>query len=45
MASKFLFSSMYNFQELEKSDSAAIRNGIVVLLTDVCVRYTALVDR
>ncbi|KAL1832552.1 hypothetical protein ACET3Z_002203 [Daucus carota] len=31
-------------EELEKSDSAAIRNCIVAVLTDFCVRYTALVD-
>lgn len=32
------------FQELEKSDCAALRNNIVVTLADFCVRYTALVD-
>ncbi|XP_058083517.1 uncharacterized protein LOC131231370 [Magnolia sinica] len=31
-------------QELEKSDSAALRNNIVVVMADFCVRYTALVD-
>lgn len=31
-------------QELEKSDIAALRNNLVVMLTDFCVRYTALVD-
>ncbi|XP_073306940.1 condensin-2 complex subunit CAP-D3 [Primulina huaijiensis] len=31
-------------QELEKSDSAALRNNIVVVMSDFCVRYTALVD-
>ncbi|XP_010269562.1 PREDICTED: condensin-2 complex subunit D3 [Nelumbo nucifera] len=31
-------------QELEKSDSAALRNNIVVMMADFCVRYTALVD-
>ncbi|KAK8958347.1 hypothetical protein KSP40_PGU012653 [Platanthera guangdongensis] len=31
-------------QELEKSDSAALRNNILVLMVDFCVRYTALVD-
>ncbi|KAK7354816.1 hypothetical protein VNO80_20317 [Phaseolus coccineus] len=31
-------------QELEKSKSAALRNNIVVMMADFCVRYTALVD-
>ncbi|CAL9074433.1 unnamed protein product [Musa textilis] len=31
-------------QELEKSDSAALRNNIMVAMTDFCVRYTSLVD-
>ncbi|XP_057956929.1 uncharacterized protein LOC131150308 isoform X2 [Malania oleifera] len=31
-------------QELEKSDNAALRNNIVVMMADFCVRYTALVD-
>uniref|UniRef100_A0A1D1Y9J5 Condensin-2 complex subunit D3 n=1 Tax=Anthurium amnicola TaxID=1678845 RepID=A0A1D1Y9J5_9ARAE len=31
-------------QELERSDSAAIRNNIMIIMTDFCVRYTALVD-
>ncbi|KAL5849450.1 hypothetical protein ACOSQ4_007463 [Xanthoceras sorbifolium] len=31
-------------QELEKSDSAALRNNLVVMMADFCVRYTALVD-
>ncbi|OVA00218.1 Condensin subunit 1/Condensin-2 complex subunit D3 [Macleaya cordata] len=31
-------------QELEKNDCAALRNNIVVVMTDFCVRYTALVD-
>ncbi|KAL2464058.1 hypothetical protein Fot_52014 [Forsythia ovata] len=31
-------------QELEKSDCAALRNNIVVMMADYCVRYTALVD-
>ncbi|RZC55578.1 hypothetical protein C5167_014435 [Papaver somniferum] len=31
-------------QELEKNECAALRNNIVVVLTDFCVRYTALVD-
>ncbi|KAL2229753.1 condensin-2 complex subunit D3 [Sesamum indicum] len=31
-------------QELEKSDCAAIRNNIVVMMADFCVRYTAMVD-
>ncbi|XP_021746091.1 condensin-2 complex subunit D3-like [Chenopodium quinoa] len=31
-------------QELEKSDCAALRNNIVVIMADFCVRYTALVD-
>ncbi|KAL8162812.1 hypothetical protein V2J09_014301 [Rumex salicifolius] len=31
-------------QELEKSDCAALRNNIVVMMADFCVRYTALVD-
>ncbi|XP_010666569.2 uncharacterized protein LOC104883713 [Beta vulgaris subsp. vulgaris] len=31
-------------QELEKSDSAALRNNILVIMADFCVRYTALVD-
>ncbi|KAK1422460.1 hypothetical protein QVD17_25595 [Tagetes erecta] len=31
-------------QEMEKSNSASLRNNIVVMMTDFCVRYTALVD-
>jgi len=31
-------------QELEKADSAALRNNIVVAMADFCVRYTALID-
>jgi len=31
-------------QELEKADSAALRNNIVVTMADFCVRYTALID-
>ncbi|KAG0474115.1 hypothetical protein HPP92_015972 [Vanilla planifolia] len=31
-------------QELEKSDCAALRNNILVVMIDFCVRYTALVD-
>ncbi|KAJ7980281.1 Condensin-2 complex subunit D3 [Quillaja saponaria] len=31
-------------QELEKSDSAALRNNLIVIMADFCVRYTALVD-
>ncbi|VFQ64910.1 unnamed protein product [Cuscuta campestris] len=31
-------------QELEKSDCAALRNNIVVVMADFCVRHTALVD-
>ncbi|KAL9232809.1 hypothetical protein vseg_007874 [Gypsophila vaccaria] len=31
-------------QELEKSECAALRNNIVVMMADFCVRYTALVD-
>ncbi|MED6210281.1 hypothetical protein PIB30_062692 [Stylosanthes scabra] len=31
-------------QELEKNESAALRNNIVVMMADFCVRYTALVD-
>ncbi|CAK9145584.1 unnamed protein product [Ilex paraguariensis] len=31
-------------QELEKSDCAALRNNIVVMMADFCVRYTALID-
>ncbi|CAK8531690.1 unnamed protein product [Lathyrus sativus] len=31
-------------QELEKSDAAALRNNIVVMMADFCVRYTALID-
>ncbi|KAL0414745.1 UNVERIFIED_CONTAM: Condensin-2 complex subunit D3 [Sesamum radiatum] len=31
-------------QELEKSDCAAHRNNIVVMMADFCVRYTAMVD-
>ncbi|XP_042064167.1 condensin-2 complex subunit D3-like [Salvia splendens] len=31
-------------QELEKSDSATVRNNIVVMMADFCVRYTAMVD-
>ncbi|EPS69805.1 hypothetical protein M569_04957, partial [Genlisea aurea] len=31
-------------QELETSDCDALRNNIVVLMSDFCVRYTAMVD-
>ncbi|KAG8369944.1 hypothetical protein BUALT_Bualt14G0065900 [Buddleja alternifolia] len=31
-------------QELEKSDCADLRNNIVVMMADFCVRYTAMVD-
>ncbi|KAJ8766260.1 hypothetical protein K2173_022319 [Erythroxylum novogranatense] len=31
-------------KELERSDCAALRNNLVVMLADFCVRYTALVD-
>ncbi|XP_010932007.4 condensin-2 complex subunit CAP-D3 isoform X1 [Elaeis guineensis] len=31
-------------QELERSDCAALRNNIMVVMADFCVRYTALVD-
>ncbi|KAK4405556.1 Condensin-2 complex subunit D3 [Sesamum angolense] len=31
-------------QELEKSDCAALRNNIVVMMADFCVRYTAMID-
>ncbi|XP_048133845.1 condensin-2 complex subunit D3 isoform X2 [Rhodamnia argentea] len=31
-------------QELEKSDSATLRNNLVVMMADFCVRYTALID-
>ncbi|KAL8481543.1 hypothetical protein ACS0TY_027883 [Phlomoides rotata] len=31
-------------QELEKSDSAAVRNNIVVMMADFCVRYTSMVE-
>lgn len=31
-------------KELEKSDCAALRNNLVVMMADFCVRYTALVD-
>ncbi|KAI4364441.1 hypothetical protein MLD38_020533 [Melastoma candidum] len=31
-------------QELERSDSAALRNNLMVTMADFCVHYTALVD-
>ncbi|WJX23538.1 hypothetical protein P8452_12740 [Trifolium repens] len=31
-------------QELEKTNLAALRNNIVVMMADFCVRYTALID-
>ena len=31
-------------QELSRSPSAAVRNNVMVVLTDLCSRYTALVD-
>ncbi|KAK6930165.1 Condensin complex subunit 1, C-terminal [Dillenia turbinata] len=31
-------------QELERSDIPALRNNIVVMMADFCIRYTALVD-
>ncbi|CAM6126204.1 unnamed protein product [Calypogeia fissa] len=31
-------------QELGKSDLAAVRNNIMIIMTDFCVRYTALID-
>ncbi|EOY06535.1 Condensin-2 complex subunit D3 isoform 2 [Theobroma cacao] len=36
--------SMHSTEELEKSDCAALRNNLVVMMADFCVRYTALVD-
>jgi condensin-2 complex subunit D3 len=32
------------FRELSASDAAAVRNNIVVALSDLCVRHTSLVD-
>ncbi|XP_028518603.1 condensin-2 complex subunit D3, partial [Exaiptasia diaphana] len=32
-------------RELEVSDDAAIRNNVIVVMCDLCVRYTSLVDR
>ncbi|KAH9622349.1 hypothetical protein KSS87_007024 [Heliosperma pusillum] len=34
----------FRVEELEKSDCAALRNNIIVMMADFCVRYTALVD-
>ncbi|XP_023635277.1 condensin-2 complex subunit D3 isoform X2 [Capsella rubella] len=31
-------------QELEKSDCAALRNNLVVAMTDFCVHYTAMIE-
>jgi len=31
-------------QKVEKSECAALRNNIIIVLADFCVRYTALVD-
>ncbi|KAG7996008.1 hypothetical protein I3843_01G139000 [Carya illinoinensis] len=31
-------------QKLEKSECAALRNNLVVMMADFCIRYTALVD-
>ncbi|KAG6549944.1 hypothetical protein Mapa_008455 [Marchantia paleacea] len=31
-------------QELGRTNSAAVRNNIMIVMTDFCVRYTALVD-
>ncbi|KAK9099343.1 hypothetical protein Syun_026388 [Stephania yunnanensis] len=31
-------------QELEKSDFAALRNNIIFIMADFCVRYTVLID-
>lgn len=31
-------------QELGRSDLAAVRNNIMIIMTDFCVRYTALID-
>ncbi|XP_004298132.1 PREDICTED: condensin-2 complex subunit D3 [Fragaria vesca subsp. vesca] len=31
-------------QELEKSDCAALRNNLVVVMADFCIRHTSLVD-
>lgn len=39
-----IFNVAFLFQELEKSDCAALRNNLVVMMADFCVRYTALVD-
>lgn len=33
-----------DLKELEKSDCAALRNNIVVVMADFCVRYTASID-
>lgn len=40
----YIICMQYVYQELEKSDSATVRNNIVVMMADFCVRYTALVD-
>jgi hypothetical protein len=31
-------------QELQRSNSAVVRNNILVALSDLCVHYTGLVD-
>ncbi|KAL0376438.1 UNVERIFIED_CONTAM: Condensin-2 complex subunit D3 [Sesamum calycinum] len=36
--------NMHSTEELEKSDCAALRNNIVVMMADFCVRYTAMID-
>ncbi|KAI0518625.1 hypothetical protein KFK09_006061 [Dendrobium nobile] len=36
--------NMHLSEELENSDCAALRNNILVMMVDFCVRYTALVD-
>jgi hypothetical protein len=38
------FQCCINFKELERRDCAALRNNLVVMMADFCVRYTALVD-
>ena len=32
-------------RELETSDSPIVRNNVIVIMCDLCIRYTSLVDR
>jgi hypothetical protein len=44
LPNQYMFCFGIQLQELEKTNLAALRNNIVVMMADFCVRYTALID-